>query len=204
MKGCLIIHGFTGGPYEVDPLAKYLKERTDWKIEVPVLPGHGKELALENISYTSWLKKAENTLNELFTQCEHVYVIGFSMGGMIAAYLAAKYAIDRLVLLAPARRFISLKHLSRYVTQLIGDGFTGKLEENKFYKHYKSKASMVPLRSNIEFMKLVNKTKQYLDQVETPVLIAQGKKDMLVPLSAVYDLEKEISSEHKEVILFEQ
>ncbi|KPD00014.1 hypothetical protein LR69_01687 [Geobacillus sp. BCO2] len=40
MIGCLCIHGFTGSPEEVAPLADYLRERTDWVIETPTLPGH--------------------------------------------------------------------------------------------------------------------------------------------------------------------
>lgn len=204
MKGCLIIHGYTGGPYEVDPLARYLKEQTEWSIKVPLLPGHGKRLNLENVTYEAWIETAEKALKQLQDECDEVYVIGFSMGGMIAAYLAATYEVDRLVLLSTARRYICFKHLSSYIREIIGDGFRGKLEENKLYAHYKSKMGMVPFRANLEFMKLVNKTKQYLNDVQSPVFIAQGQQDMIVPASAAYYLDKEIGSEHKEVVLFEQ
>src|SRR5690625_5881355 len=103
MKGCLIIHGYTGGPYEVKPLIEYLQTNTDWKLSVPILPGHGEELSLEGISYDKWLEAAEKEMIKLMEECEILYVIGFSMGGMIAAYLAAKYDVEKLVLLAPAR-----------------------------------------------------------------------------------------------------
>ncbi|WP_343032932.1 alpha/beta hydrolase [Virgibacillus doumboii] len=107
MVGCLIIHGYTGGPYEVEPLAAYLREQTDWYVEVPTLPGHGENLALENVSHKKWLTAAENSLKQLSEKVDKIYLIGFSMGGMIAAYLAAKHKIDKLVLLAPAGKFIS-------------------------------------------------------------------------------------------------
>lgn len=204
MKGCLIIHGYTGGPYEVDPLAQYLKKNTNWHVRTPVLPGHGEELALEDVTYEAWIEKGEHALQEMLDMCEEVYVIGFSMGGMIAAYLAAHYDVDRLVLLATARKYICFKHMSRYIGKLIGEGFRGNLDDNKLYTHYKSKMKMVPFRANIEFMRLVNETKQYLSDVHSPVLIAQGKKDMIVPTRSAYYLDKEIASEHKEVILFEQ
>ena len=35
MIGCLCIHGFTGGPYEIEPLTTFLEEKTDWLISVP-------------------------------------------------------------------------------------------------------------------------------------------------------------------------
>ena len=95
MKGCLIIHGYTGGPYEVEPLATYLNEQTDWDIVVPTLPGHGEMLALEDVSHKTWLQAAEDALEKLKEKYEEVYIIGFSMGGMIAAYLAAKFKVDK-------------------------------------------------------------------------------------------------------------
>ncbi|MFD2132089.1 alpha/beta hydrolase [Pseudogracilibacillus auburnensis] len=202
--GCLILHGFTGGPHEVEPLQAYLNERTDWKIEVPVLKGHGEELHLDEVTHEIWLEEAQTALQQLKSVCDEVYVIGFSMGGMIAAYLAATEKIDKLVLLATARRYLSFKYLSQYIAEMIGDGFKGKLKENDLYLHFKSKFGAVPLKANIEFMKLVNHTKPYLKDITTPVFIAQGQKDEMVPFKAAYALDEEIGSEHKEIVFFEQ
>ena len=204
MIGCLIIHGFTGGPYEVEPLGQYLKEKTDWQIEVPVLSGHGPELNLEDVHYEEWLEDAVSALLKLQETCETIYVIGFSMGGMIAAYLAANYKVDRLVLLSTARRYLSFKYLSSYIKEGIEAGVKGELKENPLYKHYKYKFDTVPFTANVEFMKLVNKTKPYLKNINAPVFIAQGQKDALVPAKAAYILHDEINSENKEVVFFER
>lgn len=206
MIGCLIIHGFTGGPYEVEPLQNYLEEQTDWEVVLPVLTGHGEELDLADVPYEVWLEDAEKAYEKLAKKCDTIYVIGFSMGGMIASYLAGKYYIDKLVLLSTARKYLSFKYLSYYVGKMIGDGFKGKLRENDMFLHYKSKIGQVPLRSNIEFMKLVRDTKDYLEDIKSPVLIAQGKKDGLVPKRTAYALEDEIGSddEDKEVVFFEE
>ena len=204
MIGCLIIHGFTGGPYEVEPLRDYLEEHTDWKVEIPVLTGHGDELDLEDVPYEVWLEDAEQAYERLTNLCDTIYVVGFSMGGMIAAYLAGKYPIDKLVLLSTARKYISFKYLSYYVGKMIGDSFKGKLKENEMFLHYKGKVGQVPLRSNIEFMKLVRATKGFLEDVQSPVLIAQGQKDGLVPMKTAYALEEEIGSDDKQVVFFEE
>lgn len=203
MTGCLLIHGYTGGPYEIEPLMTHLQENTDWKIKVPVLKGHGRELDLTDVAYEIWLQDTEKVLQELMEECETIYVIGFSMGGMIAAYLAAKYKIEKLVLLAPARRYISFKYMANYVREIIGDGIKGKLQENDVFLHYKDKIGEIPLKANVEFMKLVAYTKPYLAQITAPVFIAQGQRDGLVPFKMVYDLEKEIGSDRIEVVLFE-
>jgi carboxylesterase len=204
MIGCLIIHGFTGGPHELEPLTEYLQKRTDWHISVPTLPGHGRKLALENVNYKSWIETAEASLKKLRESFDEIYVIGFSMGGMIAAYLAAKYKVDKLVLLATAGKYLSFKQISFDLGEIVRDGVTGKLPQNKLYRHYKRKLGSVPFKANIEFLKLVRLTRKSLKNVESPVLIAQGQMDNMVPYKTAYYLDKEISSKRKEVVFFER
>ena len=202
MTGCLIIHGYTGGPYELSPLIDHLKEVTDWQISVPVLTGHGDE-NLTDACFEDWLADGRRAIEALFEKCETVYVIGFSMGGMIASYLAATYPVKKLVLLSTARKYLSVKYLSTYVTDMIEDGFKGRLEENPVYLHYRNKIEAVPLSANIEFMKLVSYTKKYLPDVLAPTFIAQGQKDALVPADTAYDIYNELGSKDKEAVFFE-
>lgn len=204
MIACLLIHGYTGGPYEIEPLSNFLKEETNWHIEVPTLPGHGRKLALENVSHKKWISAAEDSLNQLLTKYDEVYLIGFSMGGMIASYLAAKYKVDKLVLLASARKYLSFKQIILDIHQVCFDGLTGNIKKDKLYIHYKKKFGSVPFRSNLEFLKLVKFTKPYLKEIDSTVLIAQGQKDGMVPYKTAYFLDKEINSEEKEVVFFER
>lgn len=204
MIGCLIIHGFTGGPYEVDPLARFLKENTDWHIEVPTLPGHGRNLDLKDVSYRKWIHAAEDVLQQLNRKYDRIYLIGFSMGGMIASYLAAKYKVDNLVLLAPSGKFLSLRQMTLDIASVAADGMRGNLGKNKLYLHYKKKMGTIPFKANIEFLKLVKFTRRYLKKVKSPVLIAQGQQDGMVPYKTAYYLEKEINSKQKEVVFFER
>lgn len=37
--GVLCIHGFSGGPYEIEPFTTYLRTHTDWLIVEPTLWG---------------------------------------------------------------------------------------------------------------------------------------------------------------------
>ncbi|MFD2627200.1 alpha/beta hydrolase [Oceanobacillus kapialis] len=204
MIGCLVVHGYTGGPYEVEPLVNYLHEQTDWHIEVPTLPGHGRQLDLKGKSHKSWIRAAEQALKELMKKCDHIYLIGFSMGGMITAYLAAKYKVDKLVLLAPAGKYLSFKQIAIDAGGFVADGIRGKLGSNKLYSHYRNKLGRVPFKANLEFLKLVKFTRGYLKKVESEVLIAQGQMDGMVPYKTAYYLDKEITSKRKEVVFFER
>src|SRR5690625_1890159 len=205
MTGCLIIHGYTGGPYEVEPLVDYLHEHTNWDIEVPTLPGHGETLALEDVTHDKWLQAAEDALRNLEEKNTQVYLIGFSMDGMIAAYLAAKFKVDKLVLLAPAGKVLSLKQLSLDVGEVITDGIKGNLQDNLNYQRYRKKVGKIPLRSNLEFLKLMKYTREYLKDIESQVFIAQGIQKGIVPASTASYLDKEITTApQKEVVLFEK
>src|SRR5690625_6955270 len=104
-------------------------------------------------------------MEQLLKTCEYVYVIGFSMGGMIAAYLAANYPVEKLVLLAPARKYISLGKIAKKIGEVVVDVFRGTLDDNIFYTIVRAKRWEVPLKSNIKFAKLVKHTKTYLDEV---------------------------------------
>lgn len=203
MIACLMIHGYTGGPYEIQPLADYLQAKTDWQLFIPTLPGHGEDLELEDSSYVDWLNAAESNLHQLKKKYSTIYLIGFSMGGMIASYLAAKYAVDKLVLLAPAGKFLSMKQLTLNVGEMIVDGVKGSLDENTHYARYREKLGKVPLKANIEFVKLIRHTRSYLGEVDTPVLIVHGQKDGLVPLRSVNYLDEKIGSEEKKIVLLE-
>ncbi|TXL61689.1 alpha/beta fold hydrolase [Cerasibacillus terrae] len=204
MIGCLLIHGYTGSPHELEPLTGYLQKRTNWEIQVPILPGHGNQLELEDVSYEEWMSAAEKAYVELRKRCDIVYVIGFSMGGMIAVYLAAKYDVTKLVLLATAGKYLSFRKLFVHLGEVIEDGIKGNLQENEYYLNYKGKWGEVPFKANIEFMKLVRLTRKYLKNVKSPVFIAQGQMDGLVPYQTAYYLDKEIPSKQKEIVFFEE
>lgn len=204
MIACLLLHGYTGGPYEIEPLSSFLKEETNWHIEVPTLPGHGRKLALKNVSHKKWINAAENSLIQLLAKYDEVHLIGFSMGGMIASYLAAKYKVDKLVLLASARKYLSFNQIVLDIRQVCMDGLKGNMKKNKLYIHYRKKLGGVPFKANIEFLKLVKFTKPYLKEIDSNVLIAQGQKDGMVPYKTAYFLDKEINSDNKEVVFFER
>ncbi|MGD7046514.1 alpha/beta hydrolase [Jeotgalibacillus proteolyticus] len=189
-KGCLLIHGFTGGAYEVNPLARYLREHTDWIISVPVLPGHGRKLNLRETTAVEWITFAEEELKRLWLYCDEVYVIGFSMGGLIASYLAIHYPVSKLVLLSAAAMYVNTKQIAKDMNIMLKDLMSKKLNENEWFGHYKYKLIHTPVRAMREFRKIAKATVPLLSQVTIPTFIAQGEMDGIVPPRAarfVYD-----------------
>ncbi|TQR06806.1 alpha/beta hydrolase [Psychrobacillus soli] len=201
--GVLCIHGFTGGPYEVQPFVEFLQERTDWTIIVPTLPGHGETLELKKITAENWLMAAELALRKLQKEVDQVYVVGFSMGGIIAMYLATRYPISKLVLLSAAAKYIYPAQLLQDIKEMAKEAVEGKLEDNILYKRYSSKWRETPIRATFEFIRLVRIVEPYYSQIKIPVCLVQGKKDGIVPYTTAEFLFDQIGSEEKELIFSE-
>lgn len=203
MTGCLLIHGYTGGAAELEPLILHLQKHTDWEILVPILPGHGEYLDLGAVRYEDWMETAEKALQSLVNRHETIHVIGFSMGGLIAAYLAAHYKIERLVLLAAAGKFLPIGQMTQDLLQFSMEAMKGQLQNDRYFGVLYEKAKAITWRTNLQFLQLVQIGRRSLVHVSAPVLIAQGMRDGLVPYKTVYYLNKKLSGTESEIILFE-
>lgn len=103
---CLLLHGFTGSPWEVRPLGEALAARGLY-VKAPRLPGHGTtpEAMLE-AGHNHWQEAAWEALHSL-RDYRQVFVAGLSMGALLGLRLAAgsPERVKGLVLIAPAARF---------------------------------------------------------------------------------------------------
>lgn len=203
MIGCLCIHGFTGAPFEIEPLVQFLKERTNWHFVVPTLPGHGETLNLKGIQYKEWIEHAEQALQELMEQCETIYVIGFSMGGLIASYLAVHYPVQKLVLLSAAAYYVNPAQLAVDIKEMVRDSFRGNLANNELFIRYKRKFKETPIGATLQFRSLVSIVKPLLDGVTAPTFIAQGECDGVVPPKSAQYLYNKIGAEQKKLIYYQ-
>lgn len=103
---CLLLHGFTGSPWDVRPLGEALAARGLF-VKAPRLPGHGTtpEAMLE-AGHNHWQEAAWEALRSL-SGFRQVFVAGLSMGALLGLRLAAgsPELVRGLVLMAPAARF---------------------------------------------------------------------------------------------------
>jgi carboxylesterase len=112
---CLLIHGFAGSPFEMEPLVPGL-EALGCAVDLPTLPGHGATIQdFRKTYFPDWLQHAQTRLLTLQSAYDRVIPIGFSMGAAIALTLAARHQTHAVVALsAPwaAYRLFPLKHSS--------------------------------------------------------------------------------------------
>ncbi|MGB1288267.1 MAG: alpha/beta hydrolase, partial [Aggregatilineales bacterium] len=96
--GCLLIHGYMASPGEVGWMGAYLAEQ-GYTVSVPRLPGHGIDPThMPRMRWQDWYAHILDMYDVLAAQCERVYVIGHSMGGMLATLLASQRQVAGLVI----------------------------------------------------------------------------------------------------------
>jgi carboxylesterase len=102
---CLLVHGFTGTPWDVRPLGEALAGG-GFRVRGIRLPGHGTTpKAMGEAGAGDWLAACEAALSAFAEP--RVAVVGLSMGALLAIALGARHPdrVQAVVGLAPALRF---------------------------------------------------------------------------------------------------
>ncbi|MFA9559548.1 alpha/beta hydrolase [Evansella sp. AB-rgal1] len=202
MIGCLCLHGFTGTPSEMEAITSHLTKK-QWLVYSPTLPGHGTKDGLRGVTYKHWIYAAKVAVEELLHRCEKVYVIGFSMGGMIASFIAANYPVERLVLISASAYYLNPKQIFQEAKGWVLEGLRGELVDDHMYSFYRQKIKDTPLLATKEFALMIRQLRKHLRNVRIPTLIIQGENDGLVPArkSAEF-IHEQIQSEEKKLYYF--
>jgi carboxylesterase len=104
----LLVHGFTGSPWDMRPLGEALADQGYYARGIR-LPGHGlSPEAMLGVNWRDWERAIFDAVADLHTY-KRVFVAGLSMGALLAVILAAREPerVRALALLAPAVRFQS-------------------------------------------------------------------------------------------------
>lgn len=200
-KAILVIHGFAGGTYDEEDLANYLELNRGFDVFQFTLPGHEKNLS--KIEYQEWIIYSENQIQWLIKNgYNKIYLIGHSMGGVIATYLASKYKeVRKLVLAAPAFQYLKV------IKDDLNIGKSLKIAP-KIIKEYGSDeviARMLKFNAGVikEFMTLVKEYYDYPKYITCPTLIIQGKNDSLVPITSSEYVYNNIKTKKKKLVFLE-
>ncbi len=202
----LLIHGFTGTHYEMEPLAKHLRNK-GIHVENIILPGH--ETTLEDLKDRKWNELtdfAQEQLNALKDKFVRVYVCGLSLGAAITIYLGAQNPdIDGIIsLAAPALSpdwrmgvlaFLPFVHLIYPYHKNEEKGWEDieSLQTHRSYGGY-------PVKFINQLSKFIKINKRKMSDIKIPILVVYAKNDSTITLKHAEKVYNTVSSTDKKII----
>lgn len=199
-KAVLLIHGFAGGTYDEEYLSNYLETNSKFDVFTFTLPGHDVVFNAK-VTASEWIDASCKQIEQLISfGYKDIYLIGHSMGGVIASYMASKYGeIKKLVLLAPSFEYLIFK-----------DGNLDILESLKhtpeLFKDYKSDVLIsriikFPISVIKEFIDMVKEYNNCYMDIKVPTLIIHGDKDNIVSIKSSKNIYNKMSYSYKKLIV---
>lgn len=178
-KAVLIIHGFAGGTYDQEILFFQLQRCLEFDVYNFTLPGHITNLSAD-VKYVDWIKSVNEKIEYLNSiGYKKIYVIGHSMGGILATHAAINYScVKKVVLVAPAFEFLSLENENSFF-KVIKNG--PHIIKTYHAREVFSRFLKVSFSQFKEFEKLIDFSRENPKKLNVPTLIVQGLSDQLVP-----------------------
>ena len=121
-----------------------------------------------------WIERAENAVATEIGAGHRVWLVGFSMGGVIAAHLASLYPVERLVLLAPAFDYVSTRLVKLKVQEIMDDLLNRTTPESEY--------PPLPDSFKAVFQTVVARCGPSVAKVTCPVLLLHGTEDEVIPV----------------------
>lgn len=211
--GCLLVHGFTGVPYEMREMGEFLAQR-GITVSGPALAGHATHHTdMAHTVWQDWYSSARAALDELKSMCERTFVAGLSMGGLTTLHLATH---DRDIagaipmaapvfirnwqvsIMKPIMQYTPLKWLHRFHRNPPTVFFDPEAEKTHVcYSH-------VPISCVLSLLDYMRHVHEDLAEITAPLLIMQSVVDPVVPPGNMEIIYNAVSSKDKELVKFEK
>ena len=181
--GVLVVHGFTGNPGTMRPLAEALVG-AGFSVEMPRLPGHGTTIEdMMTTTWADWSGATEAAYTDLAGRCRAVVVAGLSMGGTLTVWLAARHPeVAGIVCINPAvaAREPEVKEM---VTLMLGAGETvspGIGSDIADPDAHESAYEGTPLSCALSLFEALDELQPLLPAVTCPLLLLTSPEDHVV------------------------
>jgi len=183
--GVLLLHGFSSVPGSFYGLATVLAG-SGYTVSAPLLPGHGTTLdALQASTWREWRDCAVTHFEALRACCDHVVVIGHSMGGALAVSLGARDpSVAAFVMINP--QLLWPAEAAAEVAALLGRGVVlgapigGDIKKGGGRPPTMSHTPLLALQQLFDALPEVAAS---LGKLTAPILLLSSREDHVVPPS---------------------
>ena len=201
----LCLHGLTGTPYEIRHPAEALAER-GFACLGPELPGHGSTpQVLAATPRVAWLDAVLAAFDRLAATHERVYVVGLSLGGVLALALCQRRPVHGSVVLAAP---LELRRAVRWLVPLLAPAIrsipkTSDIVDDQARARHPGYRRM-PLAAVRELMRLQREVERGLDRVEAPLRLIYSRSDRTVRFEDAERIRRQVSSPEPQVITLDR
>lgn len=195
--GVLLIHGFTGTPSEVRYLGEYLSGK-GYTVKGVLLKGHGTTPEdMRKCCYRDWISSAIDGYKALKQECDEVFAVGLSMGGLLSLYLARNYDVRGVASLSAPVRILGTSAGIAFIERYFKAYILNKPEKEDVNVISYDKS---PVKSVYELFRLIRYVKSNLGKIEKPILIMQSYGDRTVNPASANIIFNNIGSRDKSII----
>lgn len=208
----VLLHGFTGTPDSMRPLANKLHEE-GFTVIAPLLAGHGTTPEkCAQTKWPDWIHTAEQAVESAKSQCEKVFVAGLSLGSLLTLKLAidSPEKISGIACLAtplflhawpaallPLVNSTPLKFFWKYQKKFGVDMKDESAKEN--FWNYDS----MPLACISSLIDLQHIVRKMLNKVTAPILLMHSRHDSTAPYASMNQVAQAVASNITETVTLE-
>lgn len=181
--GVLLLHGFTGNPQSIRPLADAVVA-AGHTVEMPLLPGHGTQVEdMLDTTWADWSASAERAFESLASRTQRQVVAGLSMGGSLTCWLATRHAgLSGIICVNPATQVPS--GMRELVEAMVAGGdevMVGIGSDVADPSSPESAYPNTPLRPLLSLFDAAEAVGGELGKIHCPLLLFTSPEDHVVP-----------------------
>lgn len=206
--GCLLLHGGGGcTTWDLKEFARTLHSKTGTTIWLPALKGFGtRPEDLYFVTLSDWMNDAHEGVTKLQQDCDRIFIVGHSMGGLLALLLASERKdISAIVTWAAAisvrtRKLTLLPIitkipiLKRLIPEQFPTGISKELKEQGWIGY-----DWIPSSIGFAILEGIKLLKKSLSKVTCPAFVIQGTNDESVSINSAKKIHNTINSRIKEI-----
>ncbi|MBX0326941.1 alpha/beta fold hydrolase [Oscillochloris sp. ZM17-4] len=221
-SGCLLVHGFSGGPDEMQGLGAHLAGAGHTVLGLRLPGHHGPPDELAAVRWGDWLAAVSDGLAYLRARCATVSLVGFSLGGALALLAAADLPVDRLAILATPIHLkgdwqMNILAVGRHVmpwyyplaqasfaepelrAQILRRAPDVDLDDPQVQAHLRGEIR-ISIGAIDELRMALARARRALPRVRAPILVMHGRADDVAPLGSPQIILGGVSSPQRELV----
>lgn len=208
--GCLLIHGFTGTPYEMRELGERLAAEK-YSVLGPALAGHATDLdQMCATRWQDWYASVTSAYDQLHDTCDVIFPIGLSLGALLALHISAHKPVTGVVSISAPfgihnpliPLFKAFPFLFNFIPYIRKGGKDDTLDPEIRTRH--PAYDRYPTRcAESLFLDFVPHLQSDLPDIHAPALLIQSRGDRSIPEDSMPQFHARLGSREKEMVWLE-